>query len=202
MSDSSKPGSETLTEQAYEQMRDGRIEEAVETFSASIAITPREPNTLRGRGLAYAQLKQWSSAAADFEAAKTLAPDVADNWVDLGMSLAMDHQMYPAIDVLEALLARQPEYVRGHLELGRLHITLGAITKGRQQLQKALTCRPTLSERHLIESVLQEQTRLDRKRLYRPDFGALHQQRVGRGVHWMQRFRALFKRTRKDSTQV
>ena len=188
-----------MTEQAYEQMREGRIEEAVETFSASIAITPREPNTLRGRGLAYAQLKQWSSAAADFDAAKTLAPDVADNWVDLGMSLAMDHQMYPAIDVLEALLTRQPEYVRGHLELGRLHITLGAITKGRQQLQKALAYHPTLSERRLIESLLQEQATLDRKRLYRPDFAALHQQELGRGASWMQQLRTLFTRWRKTN---
>lgn len=187
-------------EQAYEQLRDGQLEEAVETFSASLAITPSEPNALRGRGLAYAQLKRWSSAAADFDAAKTLAPDVEDNWVDLGVSLAMEHQMYPAIDVLEALLTRRPECVRGHLELGRLHLALGAITKGRQQLQKALACRPTLPERRLIESILQEQAHLDRKRLYRPDFAALHQQELGRGVSWMQRFRTLFTRSRKAKT--
>ncbi len=182
-------------EQAYEQLRDGQVEEAVETFSASLAIPPREPNALRGRGLAYAQLKQWSSAAADFDIARTLAPDVEDNWVDLGISLAMEHQMYPAIDVFEALLTRRPTCVRGHLELGRLHISLGAITKGRQQLQKALACHPTLAERRLIESILQEQTQLDRKRLYRPDFAALHQQELGRGASWMQRLRKLFTRS-------
>ena len=192
---------QTLMKQAYDQLQEGQFEEAVETFSASLAIDPREPKALRGRGLAYLQLKRWSSATTDFEAARTLTPDDPDNWVELGISLAMDDQIYPAIDVLEKLLARQPKYARAHLELGLLHLRLGAIPKGRQQLQQALACRPTLAERRLIESVLREQDQLDRKRYYRPDFEALRRQRQEQRVSssWLQMVRALLKRFRGRS---
>ena len=179
MSDTADQVVQTLMKQAYDQFHEGQFEQAAETFSASLAIAPRQAEALQGRGLAYLQLKRWSTAAADFEAARALAPEDPDNWVNLGISLAMDNQIYPAIKVFETLLVRQPKCARGHLELGLLHLRLGAIPKGRQQLQQVLACRPTLAERRLIESVLHEQDQLDRKRYYRPDFDALHRQQAG-----------------------
>lgn len=189
-------------QQAYDQLHDGRFEEAVETFSASLALDPRETHALRGRGLAHRQLKRWSLASADFEAARTLAPDDPDNWVELALNLAMDNQIYPALDVFDTLLARQPHCARGYLELGLLHLRLGAIPKGRHELQQALSCRPTLAQRRLIESVLHEQDQLDRKRYYRPDFEALRRQRQEEGAssHWLQGVRALWKRFRGRSS--
>ncbi len=188
---------------AYEQLTEGRFEEAVETFSASLVVGPREVPALRGRGLAYLQLQRWSLAAADFDAARQLAPDDSDNWVDFGVSLAMDHQMYPAIEVFETLLSRQPDCVRGHLELGLLHLRLGAIPKGRQQLQQALACRPTREQRALVESTLREQARLDRKRFYRPDFEALRQQRQSRpSLLGPQRVLAWWKRLWGGSPRI
>ena len=115
-------------------------------------------------------------AAADFRAARDLMPDDPDHWVDLAVSLAMDDQAYPAIEVFETLLARSPECVRGRVELGLLYLRLGAIPKGREHLQEALTHRPTPAQRQLIQAALREQDKLDRKRLYRPDFEALHRQ--------------------------
>ena len=88
----------------------------------------------------------------------------------------MDGNAYQAIDVFEALLSRQPHCARAQLELGLLYLRLGAIPKGRQHLQQALASRPTLEQRRLIESVLREQARLDRQRVYRPDFEALHRE--------------------------
>ena len=112
--------------------------------------------------------------------------------MDLGISLARSHRVYPAIEVFETLLVRQPDCVRGHVELGLLHLQLGAIPKGQQQLQQALTCRPTLEQRRFIESTLREQERLDRKRYYRPDFQALHQQQAQLPRTLLQRLRKLF----------
>ena len=187
-------------QQAYEQLTEGRFEEAVETFTASLAVGSRETKALRGRGLAYVQLKRWSLAAADFEAARDLAPDDPDNWVDLGISLAMDHRIYPAIEVFETLLAKQPDCIRGHLELGRLYLRIGAIPKGRQELEKALSYRPALAQRRLIESFLREQERQDPKRYYRPDFEALHRQQQGR-PSFAQRVRSFLTRCRGGSTE-
>ncbi len=185
--------------QAYEQLQDGRFEEAVETFSASLVVGPKAAPALRGRGLAYLQLKRWSLAAVDFAAARDVAPEDPDNWVELGKSLAMDHQVYPAIEVFETLLARHPACVRGHIELGLVYLRVGAIPKARQALERALTCRPTLVERRIIETLLNEQQHLDKKRLYRPDFEALHQQGQAGGVttRWTQRVREWFARLRR-----
>ena len=58
MNQPSEPPAETsLMEQAYEQLTEGRFEEAVETFSASLAVQPKMAQALRGRGLARVQLK-------------------------------------------------------------------------------------------------------------------------------------------------
>ena len=167
---------ETLLGQAAEQLSDGRLDEAVATFSSVLAMAPQEVAALRGRGVAYGQLKRWVDAAADFLAARDLKPEDWDIWVDLAISLATEHQMYPAIDVLDTLLAKQPDFVRGRIELGLLHLRLGAIPKGCQELQRALASRPSPAQRQLIQSVLHEQERLDKKRIYRPDFEQLHQQ--------------------------
>ena len=195
MNGESLPALDTFMKQAYEQAAEGRFEEAVETFSASLTLDPHAARALRGRGLAYLQLKQWDRAAADFRAATQLLPEEADNWIDLGISLGMKHEVYQAIDAFEALLARQPGHVRGHLELGLLYLRLGVIPKGREQLQQALAGRPTLEQRRLIESLLHEQARLDPKRFYRPDFEALHRQRRASAPAWIQKLIQRFRRS-------
>ena len=167
---------ETLISQGYEQLAEGRFEEAAETFSAALLVDSRQAQALRGRGLARLQLKQWAVAAADFSAAMRMDPNTQENWVALGLCQAAEGEFYPALNTFEALLTRWPGYVRGHIELGLLHFRLGAIPKGRQCLQQALTCRPSLAERRSIESMLREQDRQDTKRYYRPDFEALHRQ--------------------------
>ena len=197
MSDSAPEAAKTLIEQAYGQLAEGRLEEAVETFSAAITLEPQEAAALRGRGVAQAHLKQWALAVKDFASARDVNPEQTDNWVDLGFCLGMDNQAYPAIEVFDTLLTKHPDCVRGHLELGRLHLRLGAIPKGREQLQQALACRPTLEQRRLIESILSEQDTLDKKRYYRPDFEALHQQDQKRSsAGWLKRIQALFHRPR------
>ena len=200
MSDELPEAAQTLMKQAYDQLTEGRFEEAVETFSASIAMGSQEAQALRGRGLAYLQLKRWSLATADFTAARDLAPEDPNHWVELAISLARDDKAYEAIDVFEELLHQQPQCARAHLELGLLHIRLGAIPKGREQLQQALTCRPTLEQRRRIESMLHEQALLDRKRFYRPDFEALHRQRQAKSsAGWLASVRTWLARFGKPS---
>lgn len=172
-----EPPLASLRAQAAAQLRDGQWEDAVETFSACLALDLQDAASLQGRAMARFQLQQWAEAIADFRAAKARHPDDLENWVGLGMSLAMDHQVYPAIATFEELLAAHPDYVRGHLQLGLLYLQLGIIPKGRRQLEQALACRPSAPDRRLIESTLREQSKLDRKRYYRPDFDALARQR-------------------------
>ena len=189
-------------QQAAEHMAEGRVEEAVEIYASALVIAPHALEALRGRGWAYVRLKQWVLAAADFQAAHTVAPEDAESAVQLGMCLARDQQIYPAIEVLETLLKRQPTCVSAHIELGALYLGVGAIPKGRQCLQQALANRPTLVQRRMIETTLHEQDQLDRTRYYRPDFEGLQRQHHGVDV-WnllspFRQFVQRFRRPKRD----
>ena len=158
-------------------LRTGAFEQAIEQFTACVTRDPANAAAYQGRALARFRLKQWPAAVEDFTTARQLDPHDRENGVGLGMSLAMDHRVYEGIAVLEELLAAHPDYARGHIQLGLLYYQLCATRKGREQLDRALACRPSLAERQLIERVLGEQQRLDRQRYYRPDFEALRTQR-------------------------
>ncbi len=189
-------------ERAFQYFEAGQYEEAVEQFSASLQAQPGDARAHRGRGLVYLQLQRWSLAAADFDSACHEDPTNLENWVELGISLSLDGKIYQALKVFETLLAREPRYVRGHLELGFLYLKLGAIPKGRQQLELALVCQPTPAQRQAIASVLREQARLDRKRLYRPDFEALHRQGSSERVPWARRVIARLFPARADRNRT
>ncbi len=171
-------------EQANTYLKEGDFERAVEGFTASLSselksVPALAGSALRGRGIAYFQLKNWKDAISDFSKARDLDPEDLESGVGLGMSLAMDLQIYPAIDVLETLLQKHPDFVRGHIQLGFLYFRLAIIAKGRAHLEQALTSRPTLTERRLIEKTLKEQKQMDKKRFYRPDFEALRRSGSG-----------------------
>jgi tetratricopeptide (TPR) repeat protein len=164
---------ETMSQQGFEQLGLGNYENAIDAFTACLAINPNSSKVLQGRGMAHIQIKAWPKAQTDFAAAYALDADDVENAVGLGMSLAMLNQIYEGISVLEKFLERFPTSARVQIQLGQLNIKLGAITKGKEYLKNALTCRPNLAERRMIESVLSQQEQLDNKRFYRPDFEAL-----------------------------
>jgi tetratricopeptide (TPR) repeat protein len=167
---------EAMLDQAQAHLKKGEFERAVEEYTACLSSKGDEVSALRGRGIAHFQLKKWNEAISDFSKARDLDSTDLESWVGLGMSLAMDLKVYPAIEVLETLLEKHPDYARGHLQLGLLYFRLCVTAKGRHHLEKALACRPTLMERRIIEKTLKEQKQLDKRRLYRPDFEALRRQ--------------------------
>lgn len=179
-----------MMEKAYSQLREGYFEDAVEGFSQCLQVEPTEPLAYQGRALGNFQLKNWSLAVADFLKAKELNPDDAENWIGLAMSTAMQNKIYEAVDIFEQLLARQPDCIRAHLQLAQLYYRMGIITKGHQQLDKALASRPSLAERRTIHQMKNEQLVLDKRRYYRPDFEALNKNNsplFGKFISWIKK---------------
>jgi tetratricopeptide (TPR) repeat protein len=164
--------SETL-DRAYALLRQGLFDEAIDGLNACLSSEPDNVSALRGRGVAYFQMRKWGAAAADFSRVRDLDPEDLEGWVALGASLAMDLKVYPAIEVLETLVEKHPTFVRGRIQLGQLYFRLCVTAKGRLHMEAALASRPTLAERKIIEKTLEEQKKLDKKRYYRPDFEAL-----------------------------
>jgi len=171
---------ETL-EKAFDQLKEGRFESAIEEFTLCVLSDPEEAKAYEGRALAHFQIKNWSAAVSDFKKAKELNPKNFENWIGLGMSLAMINEIYPAIDVLETLLTDHPDFARGHIQLGMLYYRLGVIKKGHDQMDLALASRPSLTERRQAEALKKEQMVLDKKRLYRPDFEELRKKNKASG---------------------
>ncbi len=163
--------------QAASQLQSGSFEDAIEGFTACLLVSTDDPSAFRGRAMARFQMKDWKGAEADFRQAKKLEPGEPENALGVAMSLAMRHEIYPAISEFEALLKNNPKFVRGQIQLGLLQIKVGAITKGKEILQAALNQRPTLAERRMIEAALKEQADLDKNRYYRPDFEALRKRK-------------------------
>jgi len=168
---------QAMLEQASEQLKAGSFETAIEAFSACLLVSPQESAAFRGRATARFQLKDWKHAAADFKCAYELDPSEPESGLGLGLTLAMQNEVYPAIAVYETLLQKHPNYVRAYIQLGVLHFKLAAIAKGRDYLQEALKHHPTLEERRYIEAALINQDKLDRNRYYRPDFEALRKRK-------------------------
>ncbi len=162
-----------MIEQAYDRLREGYFEEAVERFSECVLLEPAQPRAYQGRALSYFQLKRWPLSASDFLKAKELDPGDPENWIGAAMCLAMENKIYEAIRIFEELLSRQPQCVRAHIQLGQLYYRLGVIAKGHAQMDLALTSRLSPEERREIERLKGEQLALDKRRYYRPDFEAL-----------------------------
>lgn len=169
---------QAILQQAAQRFQDGDYEGAIQGFTACLFVDPEEALAFQGRATARFQLKNWAGAAADFQRAKELNPDEKENWLGLGMSRAMQLEIYKALDILEAMLGRWPEFVRGAIQTALLQFKLGAIAKGRQLLHTALAAHPSKEERRLIESTLAEQNKLDKSRYYRPDFALLNKRRA------------------------
>jgi serine/threonine protein kinase/tetratricopeptide (TPR) repeat protein len=65
-------------------LRMGRSDEALAAFSKLIELKADNATGWYGRGLAYANLRQWDMAIADFGRAIELKPDYADAWFERG----------------------------------------------------------------------------------------------------------------------
>lgn len=164
---------QAMTDQGFEFLQAGQFDDAIDAFTTCLAVYPETAKAFLGRAIARFQIKDWKLSEQDFRRANALNVQEPEGRVGLGVSLAMQNKIYPALDVFEALLTDFPDFVRGYIQLGMMQIKLGAISKGREYLNQALTHRPSLAERQFIESVLKEQQTLDAKRHYRPDFEAL-----------------------------
>lgn len=100
---------------------DGRVDDAIVAFEQAITHRPDEPgmylnlaDVLRQADLGPPRLKVARDVAA-------LAPDNRAAQTELGMALAHNELLEEAIAVLEAAVARWPEFGESHLELGRLY---------------------------------------------------------------------------------
>ena len=89
----------------------------------------------------------------------------------LGIALAMNAQVYEAIDTFEAALALSPEDFMVNLKLAELYLRLCIPEKGRKYLVTAMEASSTSEERQLVRTLMSQETDREKRRIYRPTFG-------------------------------
>ena len=89
----------------------------------------------------------------------------------LGIALAMDAQVYEAIDSFEAALALAPNDFMVNLKLAELYFKLCVPEKGRKYVVAAMEASSTPQERQLVRTLMSKESEQEKRRIYRPTFG-------------------------------
>lgn len=172
----------TLMQSIEENLRTGHLKGAQSGLDRALAAEPGSVPLLMLRAMAQFRQRLWKGAMADFKAARALDPGDPEAWLGEALCLAVTGDVYPAMEAFEALLVGHPEFVRGRIQAARFYFKLVVPAKGRAHLNAALAADPSADERREITAMMAEQEKLDRKRIYRPDFEALRRRKAARAA--------------------
>lgn len=89
----------------------------------------------------------------------------------LGIALAVDAQVYEAIDAFEAALALSPTDFMVNLKLADLYFRLSVPEKGRKHLRTAREAISNPQERELVRALMSQEAEREKRRIDRPTFG-------------------------------
>ncbi len=89
----------------------------------------------------------------------------------LGIALAVNAQVYEAIDAFEAALALSPTDFMVNLKLADLYFRLSVPEKGHKHLRTAMETSSTPQERELVRGLKSQEAEREKRRIDRPSFG-------------------------------
>ena len=119
-------------------LRQGRVEAAIASHRAAVAIAPNNPDFLTELGRALSAVDDDSTRAAAIEAFSKASEAGSGNAVaryELGKLLAGQGNLAEARRVLEEAVEAEPEFHNAYYALGQLHIRAGDRERARQLLE-------------------------------------------------------------------
>lgn len=139
-----------------------------------VTETERKGGDLGGKWLAKGQAAlargQISEAIESLRHAIEADSGLIDAYLYLGIALAMDAQVYEAIDIFEAALALSPNDFMINFKLAELYFRLWVPEKGRKHLHTAMEASSTPQERQLLRTLMSQEADREKRRIYRPTF--------------------------------
>ncbi len=127
-----------LLEQAYENQKEGHLEEAIELYEASIQEHPTaEAHTFLG--WTYSYQGKYDDAIEQCKIAITVDPLFGNPYNDIGSYLIQKGQLDQAISWLE-LAKKAPRYEPRHfpyLNLFRIYLKMGRLDEAQRELEQA-----------------------------------------------------------------
>jgi tetratricopeptide (TPR) repeat protein len=121
-------------------------------------------------GLAHLQAGKPEAAVIALSRCLEHAPAFPEAHVCLGLSHALTHSIYPALDHLEIATKLAPDSFAAHFTLAQLNFKLRIPQKGYQAAEHALTCVRTIEQRRMLTQLLREERARERDGISRPWF--------------------------------
>lgn len=136
---------------------------------ASLGLTAEARNTFQ-QGMAKLQIAEPAQAVELLTRTVELAPYFPEARICLGLAYALTHNIYPAIDHLEAAGKIDPENFAAHYTLAKLNFKLRIPQKGYEASERALHCITNLEQRKMLTELLKEERTRERNGISRPWF--------------------------------
>jgi tetratricopeptide (TPR) repeat protein len=164
--------SDTAMENEHDEAGDSEGSLACE---AVLDLVPRGPCGLSAEasncfreGLECLDRGEAAEARNWFERVVSSNPDFADGHIGLGVSHALEHQVYPALEHLEKATELAPESFHAHFKLGQFYFLLRIPQKGYQEMKRALPLAGSLAERRLVAQLLRDERQREKNNAPRP----------------------------------
>jgi tetratricopeptide (TPR) repeat protein len=136
---------------------------------ASLALSTEARTTFQ-QGMAKLQIAEPAEAVELLTRTVELAPFFPEARICLGLAYALTHNIYPAIDHLEAAGKIDPENFAAHYTLAKLNFKLRIPQKGYEAAGHALKCITNLEQRKMLTELLKEERTRERNGIARPWF--------------------------------
>lgn len=144
--DVAKPSS--VAERGYAQAlaEEGRVNEALKHYQASLRLDPHDARTYNGIGLLLADNGQLEDAIVAYRQALRCDPGFADAHNNLGNALAKTGSFEEAIEHYKGALELDPSYAEAHGNLAVLYTHMGRFDEAIRQYEEALALDPGFVE--------------------------------------------------------
>lgn len=123
----------------------GRLDEALHSFEAALALAPGRPSVLVNLGITLFRLGWHTEARPVLRQAAEVDAASADAWAYLGLTEEALGQWQPAVDALRHALDRAPAQAGLWLSLARCLLQLDQVAQALQAFDQAVTVGPGLA---------------------------------------------------------
>ncbi|MBO9541889.1 tetratricopeptide repeat protein [bacterium] len=128
------------------------IGQALPQLEAAAKDNPKDAAILTLLGNSYYDLKRYPEAAATYTRALAIQPDEHNVRVDYGTALFYSGRTAEAKQAFEAVIAKNPDHLQAHLNLGVVLRSEGQLEAARTEWTKAqLLANDEASKQHLSE---------------------------------------------------
>lgn len=123
-------------------------------YDEAVKLMPRDPNTLRFRGMHHFGQRRYDQALADFNAALEIDPEDSDTLEAQGLALSMLERYDEAMTSFNKAIEIQPEAAMAYVHRARIRAVKGDNRAALSDAEVAVKLQPTSVQARLLRAAL------------------------------------------------